>query len=173
VIISNDAVPGLLLMVMLAMVVLYDGLTFRIPNWLNSVIAVIFILDNLQHWDRAFWASHIGAAALMFAIGLVFFRFRWLGGGDVKLIGACALWTGFERLMEFAVYSAIAGGFLAVGVILLRRYHTMVVASLPAWLRDGPLAVLDPDRGLPYGLAIAFGAMVALQPWLPLLAKAR
>ena len=168
-IISSAAVPGLILMVLLALVVLYDGLTYRIPNWLNGLIAVMFVLAHLQNWDRMFWANHIGAAALVFVVGIVFFRFRWLGGGDVKLIGACALWTGFAQLPELIVYGALAGGALALAILLCRRVNALMGPAMPGWLRGGALAMLDPERGLPYGLAIAFGALIALRPWVPLL----
>jgi len=78
-----------------------------------------------------------------------------MGGGDVKLLTAVAFWAGFEHLTELLLYVAIAGGVLAIGLIVMRKTimslgaaNTRLAAvKLPRILLDG--------EGVPYGLAIA------------------
>ena len=70
------------------------------------------------------------------------FRLGILGGGDVKLLAAAALWLGAAALMPFLMATALAGGLLAVAFL--------------AW------ALVRRDRGrvaLPYGIAIAAGGV--------------
>ena len=64
-----------------------------------------------------------------------------LGGGDVKLLAAAALWTGSAALLPFLMATALAGGLLAALFLAFAR-------------REGkPVA-------LPYGVAIAAGGIL-------------
>ena len=88
-------------------------------------------------------ALDLAAATAVFVAGAVAFRFRLLGGGDVKLIAAAALWLGAAALGPFLLATALAGGALAVGFLLARHAR-----------REGLAA------GLPYGIAIAAGGIL-------------
>ena len=46
---------------------------------------------------------------------------NWMGGGDVKLLGACALWPGLEGLPTLLLGTMLAGGALAAVALLGRR----------------------------------------------------
>ena len=74
----------------------YDVVTFRIPNWANLGLVAAFPVfagaAALSGVD-VFWLEHLGAAAIVFAVGLGMFFARTLGGGDVKLLSAAALWS--------------------------------------------------------------------------------
>ena len=59
----------------------------------------------------------LAAAAAVFLAGAVAFRFRLLGGGDVKLLAAGALWLGAAALGPFLLATALAGGVLALGFL--------------------------------------------------------
>ena len=96
----------------------------------------------------------IGLGAL--AVGIGMFALRWIGGGDAKLFAAAALWLGAPAALSYVVMTGMAGGALALALIslrspLLRPY----VLSGPAWF--GRLA--DPKEAVPYGVAIAAGAL--------------
>lgn len=78
---------------------------------------------------------------LVLAAGTLPFGWGWIGGGDVKLLAACALVLGFAQLVPFALYTALAGGAMALAAILLRR-----------------LARQTEPVKLPYAVAIAGGA---------------
>ena len=57
---------------------------------------------------EAHWLSHVGAALSVLAAGVLLFLRGWLGAGDVKLMAAVALWTGFAYLAQFVVFVALA-----------------------------------------------------------------
>ena len=50
----------------------------------------------------------------MFALG-------WIGGGDAKLFAACMLWLGWPASAPFVIWTALAGGGLAVALLWGRR----------------------------------------------------
>ena len=77
-----------------------------------------------------------------------------LGGGDAKLLAACALWMGPEQIFLFLIHTALAGGALAI----LWRFEAPVRFALARGGLDVQVAV---TRELPYGLAIAVGALLA------------
>jgi prepilin peptidase CpaA len=123
-----------------------DGRSRRIPNPLPLGLALLGlarIASGLAGGAGiAMAALDLAAAAAVFLAGAVAFRFRLLGGGDVKLIAAAALWLGAAALGPFLLATALAGGALAVGFLLLRLLGRGGVAA-----------------GLPYGIAIAAGGI--------------
>ena len=72
-----------------------------------------------------------------------------MGGGDVKLAAALALWFSPASTLKFLVLMSLAGGVLTLGVMALHRFKR----------REG-----RPE--IPYGVAIAFGGLVILYPTL-------
>ncbi|MCW5724881.1 MAG: hypothetical protein KIS81_07970 [Maricaulaceae bacterium] len=97
-----------------------------------------------------------GAAAL--ALGMALFAPGWVGGGDAKLFAAAALWFGWPGAGEFALKAVLAGGALALILIILRRLAP--ATGLPAgWVAKSPLAEGAPA---PYGIALAAGALWTL-----------
>jgi len=87
----------------------------------------------------------------MFAAG-------WIGGGDGKLFAVCALWLGWPAALPFMLYTGLAGGLLTVAILTLRSgWLALAVAGGPAWIRK--LGTTGGD--LPYGVAIAVGALAA------------
>jgi prepilin peptidase CpaA len=63
-----------------------------------------------------------------------------MGGGDVKLLGALALWLPPGATLKLLVIMSIAGGALTLAMVIRHR-----MAS-----HEGKLEI-------PYGIAIAFG----------------
>ena len=124
-----------------------DGRSRRIPNPLPAGLALLGILriavGLASGAGVAAAALDLAAATAVFVVGAVAFRFRLLGGGDVKLIAAAALWLGAAALGPFLLATALAGGALAVGFLLARHAR-----------REGLAA------GLPYGIAIAAGGIL-------------
>lgn len=94
-------------------------------------------------------ARHFFGGALVFSRG-------WLGGGDVKLLAAIALWFDFRGAAALFLFVAIGGALLSVLFILLRRI-------IPARLTNGGNIPSLKARGpIPYGVAIAGGALLAV-----------
>jgi len=133
---------GLLLALAIALLIaaITDLKSRRIANWLNGAIA----LGAPMFWwaaDMALWpdvAAQIGVALATFAVLSVLFAIRAMGGGDVKLLTALALWISPALFMKLLVMMALLGGVLTVGFGI---WHL--------WRRQR-------DKiSIPYGVAIA------------------
>jgi len=138
---------------------LTDLVTFTIPNWISVALAVAFA--------PAAFAAHVslpdigislavGLAVLAAAAGM--FALGWVGGGDAKLMTAAALWLGLKGLVPFLIFTALAGGALAVALLGLRSAWLRPIAHAgPNWARR----LATPGESAPYGVAIAAGALAA------------
>ena len=137
---------------------LKDATTMTIPNRLTLLIAAAFAPAALMAGlTPAAWglALAVGAAALL--AGMIMFAFGWVGGGDAKLFAACGLWVGLSAAAPFLLWTAITGGVLAAALIFGRRATGYLPGFGPAWLRR----LLAEGEGVPYGVAIAAGALAA------------
>ena len=128
----------------------------QIDNGLNAAIALaapaFWWASGLALWPGAGW--QVGVAAVTFAITAFLFAMRWMGGGDVKLLTALALWVRPDHFLFLVTLMAISGGVLTL--------------AFAAW----HVARRQPGRAaIPYGLAIAFAGLVTLADRsLPMLA---
>ena len=138
---------------------LKDAVSFTIPNWIPGLLALAFFPVALAAglpMSGIGVGAIVGAGALVVGMGL--FALGWCGGGDAKLMAAAALWLGLRGLAPFVLVTGVAGGALALGLMLARRNVLAgFAASGPPWLGR----LLAPDGDLPYGLAIAVGALAA------------
>lgn len=105
-------------------------------------------------------AGALAAAAATFGAGVLAWRGGLLGGGDVKLLGALALWAGLASLGPFLLVTALLGGVLAAGWMLLRHVGVAVPSGLAGRLSRAGLPTL-PGAGesLPYGVAVGLGGL--------------
>jgi prepilin peptidase CpaA len=93
---------------------------------------------------------------LMLLVGLLLFIPGWFGGGDAKLMAASALWIGPENLPLYTLYVAMAGGFIAMAFNSARAVPLPRALLGEAWA----LRLHRRDAGIPYGLALAAGALL-------------
>lgn len=136
-----------------------DVLTLRIPNLLTVVLALAFLpfaaLSGMSL--EAIWL-HLATGSVLLLFGFGLFAMGIFGGGDAKLMAAAGLWLGIPASVHFLLLTALAGGVLSLAVGL------MLVASVDAEFRSSSLLHLirrfKPD--VPYGFAIAAGAILAL-----------
>ncbi|MGH7248073.1 MAG: A24 family peptidase, partial [Pseudomonadota bacterium] len=98
-----------------------DFRTLRIPNWLTGALALAFPIAALVAGQPVDWLSHVGASVAVFTVAAVLFAFRLMGGGDVKLLAATALWVGLGQLLPFLVLVAFVGGVFALICVMLRH----------------------------------------------------
>lgn len=103
------------------------------------------------------WTSHLGAFALIFAASFVLFALKMFGAGDSKLAAAFALWAGMEGLFTFVFYMALIGGVLGLATLIIQRKKPFPNAPAGAWIARAQ----GGDNSVPYGVAIAAGAVVA------------
>lgn len=139
-----------------------DLATMTIPNWVSIVAVAAF---PIVAWIAGLPAGAIGmhalTGALVFFAGFLLFCAGVLGGGDVKVLAAAAVWTGAAAFGPFAMWTALAGGALALAILAARRFAAPS-SAFPAFLNR----LLARENGIPYGVAIAFGGIVTapLQP---------
>jgi prepilin peptidase CpaA len=159
---SPEIVKTIVLGVFAALVIgaaVRDLATFTIPNWISLALALAFapaaLLTGASLPDIGVSLA-VGVGMLVLGAGM--FAFGWIGGGDAKLMASAALWVGLRGLAPFAIYTALAGGLLAVGLMALRSaWLRPLVAAGPAWTRR----LATPGESAPYGVAIAAGALAA------------
>lgn len=89
----------------------------RIANWLNGAIALgaplFWYASGLDLWPGV--AMQIGVALATFAVLSVLFALKAMGGGDVKLLTALALWIAPSHFLSLIVMMALVGGVLTLG----------------------------------------------------------
>lgn len=134
-----------------------DLFTLMIPNRVSLGLVAGFVL--LAPFAGLGWE----AIALHFALGLVMlvicigiFAMGWIGGGDAKLFAAASLWMGHEYIYEYALITAIFGGVLTVGMLILRMYPLPVGLRSQMWISR----LHDAGRGVPYGIALAAAGLL-------------
>ena len=110
-----------------------------------------------------------GLAGMLFAGGIFFLLFLLggMGGGDVKLMAAVGAWVGFAQVGFLLIVSAIAGGLLAAGYMLVHKQDFETLRNMVELVRHHLTAGFEPHPTLnvqqagtlrlPYGLAIAIG----------------
>ena len=136
-----------------------DLTSYTIPNWISLALLAAFFPAAGAAWAAGVPITTlalclvVGAGALL--AGIVMFTFRWIGGGDAKLLAASALWVGLPGLAPFLFWTAIAGGFLSMLLIAARRRPAGAVAD--GWAGR----LFTKGEPVPYGLAIAVGALAA------------
>lgn len=138
---------------------LRDVVSFTIPNWVSLALVAAFAPAALTAGLSPTGAGlHLAIGLLALVAGMAMFALGWIGGGDAKLFAAAGLWLGPAAVLPYVVYTAVAGGALALLLVSLRSGPARPLAmSGPAWV--GRLAT--PGENVPYGVAIAFGALAA------------
>ncbi len=137
---------------------------YLIPNTAPVAIAASYAAAALS-MRPAFAIGGLLTGAAVFAVGVVLFRRGGLGGGDVKLLSAIALWAGPTLLSDLALGAAV-GALVLAGLLLspLRRWMPRPPAEAVA-LAGGGGALRQP---MPFGAAIAVGGLYTLSLYLQL-----
>ena len=133
---------------LLAWCAVEDVRSRTIPHAAIAAIILVYALYALL--GHANWQQGLISAGILLVIGFALFYFHIMGGGDSKLIAAMGLWVGLNHLVPFILYTAIAGGFVTIGVLVI--HHIKVRRS------D---TITIPAPTVPYGVAIALGGSIA------------
>ena len=135
------------LALLLVIAAVIDVRTFTISNRLNLTVALRAPLYwwsvGLPLWPAA--AIQVGLAIAVFGLFSLAFFAGMMGGGDVKLAAALAIWFPPVATARFLVFMSIAGG----------------VVTLFVWVRHRRLKKSGKPQ-VPYGVAIAIGALAIL-----------
>ncbi|HEU4695934.1 MAG TPA: prepilin peptidase [Sphingomicrobium sp.] len=152
----------IVLMLTLAAAAIEDAVRLRISNiTCGAVFIAALVAMALHGFSFSLWQNAVVCIAIL-VLGTPAFAAGWLGGGDVKLLAALGLWFNLQAALSLVAAVFIAGGVVALMFILVRFAR-----------RDR-----RKERRIPYGLAIAIGAVaifgmqlhqrnVARYPWQP------
>lgn len=146
---------ALIVAVLLLAAAIEDAVRLRISNLIvllvlvAAVVAVVIAGPELELWKNL--VVFLG----LLAIGTPMFAAGKLGGGDVKLLAAVGLWFDFAGALWMILAVVLAGGLLALVVLMLRAV---------GWSEEirRRVVLLRPRGGIPYGVAIAAGALIAM-----------
>jgi prepilin peptidase CpaA len=135
-----------------------DVTSLRIPNWLCSLVAILFFpaayLNGMAAHELG-W--HLMTGAILFLAGYILFSLKIFGGGDGKLMAAAGLWFGTASAIQFLFLTAIAGGLLVIIIAALALAQSHFEATGSSF--GTSLKKLAPK--VPYGVALAVGAILA------------
>jgi len=144
-----------------------DVASLTIPNWVSLALSGAFIVAALalgvQLGDIGL---HLIFGLATLAVGFFLFQANIIGGGDAKLLAAAAIWTGFPAFAPFLFWTAVAGGVMALALLGARQFISQAETNPPFVNR-----LLTQQTGIPYGVAIMFGGLMAI-PSLPLFSAA-
>jgi len=99
---------------------------------------------------------HLAAGATVLVAAFGCFAMGWIGGGDAKVAAAAALWFGFAHLLNYLVYASLFGGVLTLVLLQFRQWPLPYALAGQAWL----LKLHAKESGIPYGIALAIGALL-------------
>jgi len=137
----------------------WDLTTMTIPNCLTLALAAGFVLVlPFSGLGLAQIGLHIAAGAVMLLVGMACFGFGWIGGGDAKLVAATALWIGWSDLLVYLLMASVFGGALTLLILYFRSLPLPLALGRQAWVAR----LHDQKAGIPYGLALAAGALFIL-----------
>jgi prepilin peptidase CpaA len=115
-----------------------------ISNRLNMAVASLaplwWLASGLDLWPGM--AVQLLVAVIVFSLFAALFAMGMMGGGDVKLLGALALWFPWQAVLSLIVLMAILGGLVTIVTVI---HHRMTK-------RLG-----QPE--IPYGVAISIAAL--------------
>jgi prepilin peptidase CpaA len=134
-----------------------DLLTMTISNRVSLLLAagfmVLAIAGGMGLHDMLL---HAAAGMLVLAVAFACFAMGWVGGGDAKVAAAAALWFGFAHLMGYLVYASLFGGALTLLLLQFRQRPLPYPLAGQPWL----LKLHAKESGIPYGIALAIGALM-------------
>jgi prepilin peptidase CpaA len=159
-----DALAVAAFSVVMAAAAFEDFRRLIIPNLLPILLCALWPLHLAAAPSLYGALSALGCAAVVFFGGAVLFARGYLGGGDVKLLSAAALWAGPAGTPALLLLTGVLGGTLALFLLLPLGSQ---IAAAGRHLLGQPVAA-PTERGLampvPYGIAIAGAALIVTLP---------
>ena len=167
---NSDALVTAVVAVGMGAAAVIDLRTRRIPNILTATLAAIGIGLAAAGIGRV----GLGAALLGCLLGLAFMMpghiFGATGAGDVKLLAAAGALLGPKDTIYAFLYTAIAGGVLALVVAVARRRLSQTLESTSRLVSGGEQARTEiestsSDNRFAYAPAIAIGVVLVALSW--------
>ena len=134
-----------------------DTRSFTIPNRVSLGLIGLYPAWLVVNWTQVDPLGSLTVAAIFLALGFLLFAFGVLGGGDAKLMAAVGLWVGPALAFQFALLTAIVGGGLALTIFVYACARDQVW-RYASWVALRSIGA----EPVPYGIAIALGAIVCV-----------
>jgi prepilin peptidase CpaA len=139
---------------------LHDIATRTIPNGLVLALAIAGMSEAVTNGHPF---GSLFAASGVFAVSALCWSRGWMGGGDVKLLGAAALGMPASNVLTFIAAVAMAGGGLAVFYLIARRLMPFRRSTRPKGMVARALRAerwrISRGGPLPYACAITAGVL--------------
>ncbi len=161
-----------LVSLVLVVAAVIDGWKLKVPNWLTFP----FVIGGWLYSSAAFGWEGLAGSLVGTAVGLglllPLYAIGGMGAGDVKLLAGVGAWLGATVTFYAFCVSALAGGIIALGMVLWRRtwrHHAAQLRSIVFEIltvrNPSELSELAAQRKssmllLPYGIPIAIGSIV-------------
>ena len=134
-----------------------DLFTMTISNRVSLALAAgFFALALASGMAPTDILLHLAAGAIVLAAAFACFAFGWIGGGDAKVAAGAALWFGFAYLLNYLLYASLFGGVLTLILLQFRQWPLPYALAGQTWL----LKLHAKESGIPYGIALAVGALM-------------
>ena len=162
--VSSTLIHGVVIAVLAVLLIasaMDDLREYRIPNHLVVGITALYPAHILTSPQPVPWTIALLFAGIVFVVGVAFFAGKMMGGGDVKLMGAVALWSAPQYLLTLFVIT-LAGALMLAFASAVRAARSEARASqnpsfgaVVANLRHVPILKMQ----IPYGVGIAAGGL--------------
>ena len=157
---------SIVILIILAIAVGWDLKARKIPNALTIPAAAGGLIFHLTTTGMPGLKSSALGLATGLGVLLVLYLLGGMGGGDVKLLAALGAWLGPKSILITALYTGLAGGLLALGMIVASgggsfNFMKTIYEDLVCFMtfRDRTPVASRGDRNIPYSLAIAAGTL--------------
>ena len=134
-----------------------DLFTMTISNRVSLALAAGFLaLALASGMAPSDILMHLAAGSVVLVGAFACFAFGWIGGGDAKVAASAALWFGFAHLLNYLLYASLFGGVLTLLLLQFRQWPLPYALVGQPWL----LKLHAKESGIPYGIALAVGALM-------------
>jgi prepilin peptidase CpaA len=145
--------------VLLVMAAGWDLATYTIPNFVSGLLLAAFIVFAIvSGMSGHTLAMHALSAFLALLVGFALFSLGYIGGGDAKLFAAAASWFGLHDLLQYTLIASVFGGALTLLLLTIRAWPLPLFLANRGWIAR----LHEPKGGIPYGVALAAGALAVL-----------
>ena len=163
---ANRMMAVSVLLPFLGAAVLTDISNRRVPNILvalmfaSGIVFHVLVADSIS----AALLAGFGGASVGLSILLPFYVLGGMGAGDAKLLAATGSFLGPQGALIAGLFTLGAGAVLGLIVILCRHLPALLAhQQSPATVGAAPGD--NASIQLPYSLAIAAGALMAVLQW--------
>jgi len=134
-----------------------DLFTMTISNRISlALIAGFLVLALFGGMGLHEFLMHLGAGAAVLVVAFACFAIGQVGGGDAKIAACVGLWFGFGHILDFLLFASLFGGAMTLLLLYARQWPLPSPLNGQAWL----LRLHDKKSRVPYGIALAFGALM-------------